>query len=85
MEHGSRRRSATHTPAYRYLLKRLREARESAGLTQTQVAKALGRPQSYVTKCELGERRLDPLDLQQFARLYKRPLQFFLPKGGIGP
>jgi transcriptional regulator with XRE-family HTH domain len=49
-------------------------------MTQTQVANALGRPQSYVTKCELGERRLDPLDLQQFARVYRRRLDFFLPK-----
>lgn len=80
MEHGKRRRSATHTPAYLYVLKRLREARERSGLTQTQVAKALGRPQSFVTKCELGERRLDPLDLQAFAKLYRRRLEFFLPK-----
>ena len=59
MEHGKRRRSATHTAEYRYLLKRLREARKRAGLTQVDVARALRRPQSYVTKCELGERRIE--------------------------
>jgi len=80
MEHGKRRRSAVHTPEYRYLLGRLREARVSAGLTQVQVARALGRHQSYVTKCELGERRIDPIDLQQFAQLYQRPLSYFLPR-----
>ncbi len=79
MEHGKRRRSAVHTSEYRYLLKRLREARRQAGLTQVQVAKALARPQSFVTKCELGERRIDPVDLQRFARLYRKPLSFFLP------
>lgn len=81
MEPAKRRRSAVHSPEYRYLLKRLREARVKAGLTQVQVARALGRPQSYVTKSELGERRLDPVDLQRFAKLYGRPLSFFLPKG----
>ncbi len=79
MEHGKRRRSATQTPRYRFMLKRLRRAREAAGLTQVQVAKKLGRPQSYVTKCELGERRIDPIELQQFAVLYSRRLSYFLP------
>lgn len=79
MEHGNRRRSATHTPEYRYMLKRLKEARRKAGLTQVRVARALGRPQSYVNKCELGERRIDPIELQRFAALYRRPLTWFLP------
>lgn len=78
MEHAQRR-SATHSAGYRYLLRRLREARVKAGLTQVQVAIALGRHQSYVTKCELGERRIDPIDLQRFARLYRKPLAYFLP------
>jgi len=82
MEHAKRRRSAVHTTDYQYLLKRLREARRQAGLTQVQVAKALGRPQSFVTKCELGERRIDPVDLQRFAKLYRKPLSFFLPPRG---
>jgi len=80
MEHAKRRRSAVHSPEYQRLLKRLRDARHQAGLTQGQVAKALGRPQSFVTKCELGERRIDPVDLQRFARLYRKPLSFFLPR-----
>lgn len=62
------------------MLRRLREARKKAGLTQVDVAKALGRPQSYVTKCELGERRIDPVELQRFARLYRRGLSYFLPR-----
>ncbi len=82
MEHGNPRRSATQTPEYRYLLKRLREARKKAGLTQVEVAAALGRPQSYVNKCELGERRIDPVELQRFAKLYGRPLSWFLAPAG---
>lgn len=79
MEHRKHRRSAVHATEYQNLLKRLREARRQAGLTQVQVAEALGRPQSFVTKCELGERRIDPVDLQRFASLYGKPLSFFLP------
>jgi transcriptional regulator with XRE-family HTH domain len=60
-------------------LVRLREARRSAGLTQAQVAASLGTTQAFMSKCELGERRIDPIDLADFARVYKRPLSFFLP------
>ena len=80
MEPARRKRSAVHAPEYQHLLKKLREARQACGLTQDQVAKALRRTQSYVTKCELGERRLDPIDLARFAKLYRQPVSFFLPK-----
>jgi transcriptional regulator with XRE-family HTH domain len=70
---------AVHSKRYKYMLARLRDARHRAGLTQVQVAKALGRTQAFVSKCELGERRIDPLDLQEFAHLYRRDFSFFLP------
>ncbi len=48
MERGRpRRRSAVHSSGYQFLLRRLRDARAAAGMTQVQVAKALGRQQSY--------------------------------------
>lgn len=56
------------------MLDRLRAARLAAGLTQVQAAEALGRWQAYVSKCELGERRMDPIDLAEFARLYALPV-----------
>lgn len=57
---------------------RRRQAREDAGLTQADAAKGLGRPQSFVSKCESGERRVDVIELQDFAVLYKKPLNFFI-------
>ena len=61
------------------MLGKLRKARLEAGLTQVAVAKALGKTQAFVSKCELGERRIDPIDLQDFARLYKQGFKYFLP------
>ena len=69
---------ALHTPAYRHFVKRLILARKRAGLTQVQVARALNRPQSFVSKCEAGERRVDVVELQEFTRVYLVPLAFFL-------
>jgi transcriptional regulator with XRE-family HTH domain len=47
-------------------------------MTQIDVAEALGRTQAWVSKCELGERRIDPIDLQDFAKLYGRAIGSFL-------
>ena len=46
----------------------LRKAREGAGLTQREVARLLGRPQSYVSKVETCERRVDYVELLQLCR-----------------
>jgi transcriptional regulator with XRE-family HTH domain len=47
--------------------KMLVEARKEAGLTQAQLAERLRRPQSYVSKYENGERRLDVLEFSDVA------------------
>jgi len=68
------------SPRYRTLLERLKAARLDAGLTQAQVAAALNQPQSFVSKCESGERRVDAVELERFAKLYGKPLDYFLPQ-----
>jgi transcriptional regulator with XRE-family HTH domain len=40
-------------------------------------ARRLRRNQSYVSKSESGDRRVDVVELQAFARLYGKPLRFF--------
>jgi len=62
------------------MLANLRSARLRAGLTQEQVAAVLGRPQSFASKVESGERRLDPIELQDLARIYETGVLELLPK-----
>jgi transcriptional regulator with XRE-family HTH domain len=62
--------ATVYSTAYRRLLERLRAARREAGLTQVQVARAFGRPQSFIAKCEAGERRIDAVELARFAEIY---------------
>ena len=63
--------------AYKRFLARLVRARREAGLTQVEVAKRLGKAHSFVSKCELGERRVDFVELQQLAKIYRKDLSFF--------
>lgn len=48
---------------YRLLLALLMEVRDATGTTQAALAARLGNTQSYVSKCERGERRLDVMEL----------------------
>lgn len=56
-----------HTKRHDRFCRLLVEARSNAGLTQAAVAAKLRRPQSFVSKCETGERRLDIVELIDFA------------------
>ena len=82
MDRDRARRGATHRPRYQHLLKRLKQARLDAGLTQEAAGERLGKGKQFVSKCELGERRIDPIDLQDFAAVYGKSLGFFLPRRG---
>ena len=62
---------------YGRFLARLREARQLAGLTQAEAARQLGKPQSFLSKCESGERRVDFVELLAFAELYRVDVAFF--------
>ena len=57
---------------------KLRKARLEAGLRQIDVAKKLKRTQSYVSRVEVGEQRLDILELKKFAELYKKDINYFI-------
>ncbi len=67
-----------HTKQYAYFVERLRKARLEAGLTQVEVAKKLKRPQSHVSNVESGQQRVDVVELQTFAKLYAKDINYFI-------
>ncbi|MCA9381349.1 helix-turn-helix transcriptional regulator [Candidatus Dojkabacteria bacterium] len=67
-----------YKPKYESVVRKLKEARLQSGMKQEAVADALGKYQSYVSKVESGDRRIDVIELLEFARLYKKNIQFFL-------
>ncbi|HET7216362.1 MAG TPA: helix-turn-helix transcriptional regulator [Terriglobia bacterium] len=71
-------KDASYRRRYTRFLERLKEARSTARLTQVEVAMRLSRPQSFVSKIESGERRVDAVELAELAELYRKPLEFFL-------
>ena len=52
-----------HDPRYQDLIKKLIELRESKDVTQVELARRLNKPQSYVSKVEILERRIDVIEL----------------------
>lgn len=61
-----------------YLVNQLRKARQEAGLKQKDVALKLYRTQSYVSKIESGQRRIDIVQLKKLAKIYKKPVDYFI-------
>jgi len=47
-------------------------------MTQVETGKKLKKPQAYVSKIERGERRVDVVESNEFARLYDKPLGYFV-------
>jgi transcriptional regulator with XRE-family HTH domain len=52
---------------YRQLIEALAAARRAAGVSQVELANALGKRQQFVSKYESGERRLDAMELVDIA------------------
>ena len=60
---------STYTEKYKNLLIKLISARKVAGFTQSDLSKMLERPQSFVSKIEIGERYLDVLEFLEITQL----------------
>lgn len=67
-----------YTKGHRDMVTQLIKARKQARLKQRDVAKKLGRTQSYVSKMESGQRRVDIVQLREFAQIYKKKVGFFI-------
>jgi transcriptional regulator with XRE-family HTH domain len=71
---------SVHTAEYATLLDMLREARRQAGVTQTELAARLRKSQSFVSKVEVGETRLDVIQLRTILRALGVSLRDFVAK-----
>jgi DNA-binding transcriptional regulator YiaG len=69
---------AIYSKDHKYIVEQLKRARQEAGLDQIEVAKLLGKTQSHVSKVEAGQRRIDIVALKELARIYKKPMDYFL-------
>jgi transcriptional regulator with XRE-family HTH domain len=66
------------TKTHRDLVKNLIKARKAVKLKQADVARKLGRTQSYISKIEAGQRRIDTVQLKELAGIYKKSISFFI-------
>lgn len=60
---------------YSLFLNLLRRTRQRAGRTQEDIASILGVTQSFVSKCERGERRLDIVEVRSWCAALGIPIQ----------
>ncbi len=58
-----------HDDRYRRLIDALADARRNASMSQTDLAKKLGKRQQFVSKYESGERRLDVVEFADIAKI----------------
>lgn len=72
---------AANNPHYIEFVSRLRRARLSKGWTQIELAQQLGKPQSYISKIETCERRLDLIEAARIAMALDTTLDDLLPPG----
>lgn len=72
-------------------LEHLRATRKAAGLSQEKVAERLGVKQAFISRCELGERRLDIIEVRRFCQAigigfeeFVHQLEEVIRRDGIG-
>ena len=69
---------SVYSKEYKEIIECLKKARINAGLSQQEVADKLNKPQSYISKIESGERRLDVAEMKKFVEIYKKDANYFL-------
>ena len=69
---------AIYSEEHRSLVLKLKKARKEAGLGQEDVAKTLKVSQSYISKIEAGQRRVDIVQLKAFAKIYGKQIDYFI-------
>ena len=68
-----------HAEGYARFLRELRRVREERGISQSDLAQAMGEHQTYVSKVETGLRRLDVVELTRWLSALQLSLTEFAP------
>ena len=76
--HSKHMSKSVYSKDYKEIIEHLKTARVEAGLSQQDVADKLNKPQSFISKIESGERRLDVGEIKKFATIYKKDISFFI-------
>lgn len=76
-------RKSVFTEEYGRVLAEMRKEREKRHITQEELAKRLGVPQTFISKCERGERRLDVVELSWFCRAIGISITGLMKKAGL--
>ena len=66
-----------YSKEHKSLILKLKKARKEIGLSQIEVGKKFGLDQTFVSKVESGQYRVDMVQLNKFAKIYKKDLRFF--------
>ncbi|MEA3493758.1 MAG: helix-turn-helix transcriptional regulator [Candidatus Margulisiibacteriota bacterium] len=67
-----------YSKEHKKIVDRLKQARNEAGFDQNEVADRLNKSQSYLSKIELGQRRIDIIQLRELASIYGKDVSFFI-------
>lgn len=71
---------AIYSETHKNLVSKLKTARLKTNLKQEEAAKLLGKTQSYISKVESGQRKIDLFEISNFARIYKKEVSYFISK-----
>ena len=66
------------TREYDIFLRLLRQARKDAGVNQREVAEKMNETTLFVSRCERGERRMDPVELLSYCQAIEQPAAEFM-------
>lgn len=80
--YGALVEKSIYSEEYETFIDLLRKTRQEAGLTQEVVAAKLGVTQTFISKCERGERRLDVIELRAWCSALGVDLSWFVAQLG---
>jgi transcriptional regulator with XRE-family HTH domain len=73
-------RRSLHSDEYKTFLRILKSVREDAGVTQVELATRLKQTQTFISKCERGQRRIDVIEMRQICKALKLDFGSFIKK-----